>query len=142
MLPGPESKRSGKGEPAFGEELAVDDFEKLLVNNKPEAQALALELRALLRRLVPKAQEKIYRGWGVADYGLGAAGRGFMSIGPQKGYVNLYFMNGTGLPDPDGLLEGTGKNMRHVKIRGPEDLKNRSLHALVRQAARLGGKSG
>ena len=88
----------------------------------------------------PRLRKKSTRGWGVADYGLGAAGRGFMSIGPQKGYVNLYFMNGIDLPDPDGLLEGTGKNMRHVKIRRPEDLKNRSLHALVRQAARLGGK--
>jgi hypothetical protein len=130
----------GKGARAFGKEVAVDNFEKLLVNNKPEAQALALDLRALIHRLVPKAEEKIYRGWGVADYGFGAMGRGFMSIGPQKGYVNLYFMNGAGLPDPDGLLEGTGKNMRHIKIRTPQELKNRSLHALVRRAARLGVK--
>ncbi len=119
----------------------MDDFERLLVNNKPEAQALALDLRSLVRRLVPKAEEKIYRGWGVADYGFGASGRGFMSIGPQKGYVNLYFMNGIDLQDPYGLLEGTGKKLRHVKIRKPEDLKNRSLHALVRQAARLADKN-
>ena len=114
----------------------MDNFEKLLVNNKPEAQALALELRALVRRLVPEAQEKIYPGWGVADYGTDAPGRGFMSIGPQKGYVNLYFMNGVDLLDPDELLEGTGKRLKHVKIRQPEDLKKRSLHALIGQAAR------
>ncbi len=115
----------------------MDDFQKLLVNNRPEAQALALELRQLIHRLVPKAEEKIWKGWGVADYGFGTPGRGFMTIGPQKAYVNLYFMNGVDLEDPDGLLEGTGKRMRHVKIRRPEDLRNRSLHALVRQAARL-----
>ena len=91
----------------------------------------------LVRRLVPKAQEKIYRGWGVADYGFDAPGRGFMSIGPQKDYVNLYFMDGVDLPDPDGLLEGAGKRLRHVKIRKPEDLKKRSLQALIRQAAKL-----
>lgn len=116
----------------------MDEFEKLLVHNKPEAQALALALRRLIRRLVPKAQEKIYRGWGVADYGYGKSGRGFLSIGPQKGYVNLYFMNGVDLPDPARLLEGAGKRLRHVKIRRPEDLKKRPLYALVREAARRG----
>lgn len=114
----------------------MDEFEKLLVTNKPEAQALALDLRRLIRKLLPKAQEKIYRGWGVADYGFGASGRGFITIGPQKGYVNLYFMDGVDLDDPDGLLEGTGKRLRHVSIRTPADLKKRSLHTLVRQAAR------
>jgi hypothetical protein len=114
----------------------MDDFEKLLVYNQPEAQALALELRKLIHRLLPEAQEKIYKGWGVADFGYGAPGRGFLSIGPQKNYVNLYFMGGVELRDPSGLLEGTGKRLRHVKIRRPEDLKNMGLHTLVRQAAR------
>lgn len=115
----------------------MDDFEKLLVHNQPEAQALALELRQLIRRLLPRATEKIYKGWGVADYTFGGPGRGFLSIGPQKGYVNLYFMDGVQLNDRAGLLEGTGKRLRHVKIRKPEDLKRRALHALVRQAASL-----
>jgi len=116
----------------------MDDFEKLLVENTPEAQALALELRRLIRRLLPKAEEKAYKGWGVADYGFGeTGGRGFLSIGPQKSYVNLYFMDGVDLQDPAGLLEGAGKRLRHVKIRHSEDLKSRDLHALVRQAAQL-----
>ena len=115
----------------------MDDFEKLLVKNQPEAQALALDLRKLIQRLLPKAQEKVYRGYGVADYGFGGPGRGFLAIGPQKSYVNLYFMDGAQLDDPVGLLTGTGKRMRHVKIRGGEDLKNKALHQLVRQAARL-----
>ncbi len=114
----------------------MDDFEKLLVTNSPAAQSLALDLRRLIRRLVPKSQEKIYRGWGVADYGFGGPGRGFLTIGPQKNYVNLYFMDGVELEDPAGLLEGSGKRLRHVKIRKPEDLKKRALHTLVRQAAR------
>ncbi len=114
----------------------MDDFEKLLVTNKPEAQALAHDLRRLIFRLVPGAKEKIYKGWGVADYGFGGSGRGFLSIGPQKGYVNLYFMDGVSLRDSAGLLEGTGKRLRHVKILRPEDLKKPALQTLVRQAAR------
>ena len=114
----------------------MDEFEELLVNNKPEARQLARDLRALIRRLLPKAQEKIYRGWGVADYGFGTFGRGFISIGPQKGYVNLYFMNGVDLPDPTGLLAGTGKRLRHVKIQEPEDMKKKDLQALIKVAAK------
>ena len=114
----------------------MDDFKKLLTKNEPQAQALALELRQLIRRLLPKAQEKVYRGWGVADYGFGAPGRGFLSIGPQKKYVNLYFMDGVDLRDPDNLLEGSGKRLRHLKITAPGDLKNPALHALIRQAAK------
>ncbi len=114
----------------------MDEFEQLLVNNKPEAQQLALDLRALVRRLLPKAQERIHRGWGVADYGSGGSGRGFLSIGPQKGYVNLYFMNGVDLPDETHLLEGRGKRLRHIGIRRPEDLKNKALQALIKVAAK------
>ena len=114
----------------------MDEFEELLVNNKPEARQLVGDLRALIRRLLPKAQEKIYRGWGVVDYGFGTFGRGFISIGPQKGYVNLYFMNGVDLPDPTGLLEGSGKCLRHVKIHKPEDLKNKAMQALIKVAAK------
>ncbi len=116
--------------------MAMDEFEQLLVTNQPEAQELARELRRLIQRLLPKAQEKIYRGWGVADYTFGGTGRGFITIGPQKGYVNLYFMDGVDLDDPDGLLEGSGKRLRHVKIRTSEDLKKRALQSLIRQAAK------
>jgi hypothetical protein len=114
----------------------MDEFEQLLVTNEPEAQELARDLRRLVFKLLPKAREKIYHGWGVADYGYGGTGRGFLTIGPQKRYVNLYFMNGVELPDPGSRLEGAGKRLRHVKVRKPEDLKDRSLHALIREAAR------
>ncbi len=113
------------------------EFEKLLTTNQPEAQALARELRRLIQRLLPEAQEKIYKGWGVADYGFSASSRGFLSIGPNKSYVNLFFMDGVELDDPSGLLIGTGKRLRHVKIVSPKDLHNKALHKLVREAARL-----
>ena len=111
-------------------------FEDLLVHNSPEAQDLALKLRRLVRRVLPKAKEKIWPGWGVADYYRSEpSGRGFLVIGPQKKYVNLYFVDGVDLPDPAGLLEGTGKRMRHVKIRSSDDLKQKALEKLIRTAA-------
>jgi hypothetical protein len=71
----------------------MGEFDKLIRGNSPESQHLALALRDLILRLVPKAEQKIYIGWGVIDYQLGGK-RDFLSIGPQKKYVNLYFMWG------------------------------------------------
>ena len=114
----------------------MTDFNDLLVNNSPGAQDLALKLRELIFALLPKAQEKIYTGWGVADFYLSEPrGRGFMSIGPQKNYVNLYFMNGVDLPDPKKLLTGTGKKLRHIKIASEKDLGNAALKTLIKSAA-------
>ncbi len=98
---------------------------------------MARELRRLIQRLLPEAQEKIYKGWGVADYGFSASGRGFLSIGPNKSYVNLFFMDGVELEDPSGLLAGSGKRLRHIKIVSRKDLQGKALHKLVKEAARL-----
>lgn len=51
--------------------------------------------------------------------------------------VNLQFFQGASLPDPTGLLEGTGVGMRHVKVRSVKDLKDPAVKALVRHAWRL-----
>jgi hypothetical protein len=115
----------------------MTEFKSLLVKNSPEAQDLALKLRKLVRSLLPKAREKIQTGWGVADYGHPDKNNGFISIGPQKNYVNLYFMDGVDLPDPKGLLEGSGKRMRHVKIKTAKDLDHKALTALIKAAAKI-----
>lgn len=113
----------------------MKDFEGLLAANSPEAGELARRLRQLVLATLPGAQEKIQPGIGVADYHAGAIkGRGCLSIGPQKQYVNIYFMNGVDLPDPTRLLTGSGKRLRHVKIMKPEDLRNPALVALIKAA--------
>ena len=114
----------------------MDEIQTLIKNNSLEAQKLVYELRKLIQRLVPGSKEKIYKGWGVIDYQLGGS-RDFISIGPQKKYVNLYFMRGIDLPDPGNLLEGSGKNMRHVKIQSSKDLKKEQLYKLILRAAKL-----
>jgi len=42
----------------------------------------------------------------------------------QKSHVNLGFYHGASLNDPAGLLEGTGKKLRHVKVRNMSEAKN------------------
>jgi hypothetical protein len=54
------------------------------------------------------------------------------------GYVNVFrahanvgFFHGAELVDPMGLLEGSGKRMRHVKVKPNADLDSRALGALI-----------
>ena len=41
---------------------------------------------------------------------------GFAYVNAFTAHVNVGFFRGAEIPDPDGLLEGTGKFMRHVKL--------------------------
>jgi len=53
-------------------------------------------------------------------------------IAPQKqGYVNFGFFFGAALPDPEHLLVGEGKRMRHVKVRSVEEARNPALEKLI-----------
>jgi uncharacterized protein DUF1801 len=56
-----------------------------------------------------------------------------------RDHVNLLFPRGADLKDPRGLLEGTGKAMRHVKIFSVADVGRPGVCALVSQARRRPG---
>ena len=84
-----------------------------------------------MREAAPDAQESIK--WGFPRYEQ----RGLLcSLNPAKGYVRLQFFRGADLVDKDGLLEGTGKGMRHVKVRNIDNIPKDAICALVREAVR------
>ncbi|KPF69225.1 hypothetical protein IP88_11615 [alpha proteobacterium AAP81b] len=64
---------------------------------------------------------------GDAAFGYVAAFRTHASVG---------FFQGAALPDPAGLLEGSGKRMRHVKLRWGQDIDTDALMALIAAACR------
>jgi hypothetical protein len=53
-----------------------------------------------------------------------------------KNHVNLAFLRGAELTEARELLEGTGKGMRHIKVRSPKDIRKQAFAALVKEAAR------
>lgn len=109
---------------------------QLLKPCTPEIRALALAARAVVKKAVPGAAEKVYPGWHIIAFNRGAGMRGqFCAVSPLKERVNLYFMRGADLPDPHGLLEGGGKNMRHLKITRAAQTRSAALKALIRAAA-------
>jgi len=49
-------------------------------------------------------------------------------------HVNVGFFRGAELDDPNGLLQGTGKFMRHVKLRPGQPVDNEALRTLIQSA--------
>lgn len=97
---------------------------------------VAQGLRRLMKELVPSTTESV-NPWKIPT---------FESNGPMcfftiaKKHITFGFLRGTSLPDPANLLEGTGKNLRHVKLRTKEDLRAPGLKKLILAAARLNKK--
>jgi hypothetical protein len=60
----------------------------------------------------------------------------FAYVGVFRAHVNVGFFHGAALPDPAGLLQGTGKYMRHVKVKPGSALDGLSLEALITTAYR------
>ncbi len=58
----------------------------------------------------------------------------FAYVNAFKAHVNVGFFRGAELTDPDGLLEGTGKFMRHVKLRPERNVDARALSKLIETA--------
>ena len=60
----------------------------------------------------------------------------FAYVAAFKTHVNVGFFHGASLDDPHGLLEGSGKRMRHVKLRWGETVNEAALTALIVAAYR------
>lgn len=118
--------------------MAYQEVRKLLSKYGPEVRDMALQVRDLIRKLIPGVQETVYSGWRTISYGFDTGMKGMScAIGPQRAYVNLYFYRGADLDDPDNLLEGVGKRVRHVKIKRSRDVQSKGLKSLIKDAAEL-----
>ncbi len=119
------------------------DVEEFLEDFAPEVQAIARKLRELVLAVYPEAVEQVDRPAKLLGYGRDATYKGTLCvIMPQKTYVNLGLPRGASMPDPAGLLEGTGKRARHVKVRTLAGAEAPALRALVEAAGKVVGGHG
>ncbi len=93
---------------------------------------VAETVRQLARAIAPEL--RVERRWGHPWY----VGQDLVFlIGEFDHHVGVEFWRGTTLKDPRHLLEGTGKNLRHVKLRSVEAATSPEFVALLREAIRL-----
>lgn len=80
-------------------------------------------------------------GDGLLAIGTSAKMRDLLfAIIPHRAHVNLQLADGVDLPDPTRLIEGTGKRIRHVKVRSADAVGSPAVRAIVRaQVARRAG---
>ncbi|HJX83697.1 MAG TPA: DUF1801 domain-containing protein [Candidatus Angelobacter sp.] len=105
----------------------------LLESYSPEAQKLALATRALIFKVIPKTIEVVDLKARIIGYGFGTKYADMIcSLMPTKAGVTLGIAWGTELPDPQNLLEGTGKVHRHVKLQSRADVDDPALKALLK----------
>ncbi len=105
--------------------------EELLARQPPEIQQLVARLREAVRNALPGAVEAQRR---PMVFGYGRSKRMadlLFAIVPYRAHVNLELADGAGLSDLEHLLEGSGKSIRHVKIRMPEDVDKAEVRALI-----------
>ncbi|HEX5015738.1 MAG TPA: DUF1801 domain-containing protein [Candidatus Limnocylindrales bacterium] len=108
------------------------DFDTLLANHTPVIQETARALRQVLVAAFPEAVEQVDFGNKLLAVGKSMAMRDLtFAIIPHSGHVNLQLADGLEVPDPTGLVEGTGKRIRHVKVRSVEAAAAPALRAIV-----------
>lgn len=113
--------------------LWIDDY----VRRAGELASVAKAVRVLVKKTAAGCEEY------VSPWKTPA----FDSNGPLcvfvlgKEHLSLAFLRGALLPDPESLLEGTGKGVRHVKLRSVADVKRPGVKRLIREAAKLNKKN-
>lgn len=116
-----------------------DDVDRLLAEHEPEIQAIERTIRATVRRAAPKAVERVDFGNKLIAFGWSMKmGELLFAIIAHRSWVNLQLPDGADLPDPDGVIEGSGKRIRHVKIRSAADASSTTVEAII--AAQLAAR--
>lgn len=80
-----------------------------------------------LRALGPDIRELLHDGWPTACAGEAA----FAYVAAYSAHAAIGFHFGAALPDPAGLLEGSGKRMRHVKLRWGQPVDAAAISGLI-----------
>ena len=106
--------------------------------------AVARQIRAarrVLRKRLPGAVELIYDNYNFFVIGYGPnerASEAVLSIAAQAKGVSICFIQGAKLPDPTGLLRGSGNQTRSLRLENAQILSTAAVEALIKAALALG----
>ena len=110
--------------------LNPEVFNEWLVEQPKENRQLIADIRDAIITSGHNFTEGIK--WGTPGYWLPEVSRrNIVYIAPHNNYVRLGFFNGATMPDPDNLLEGTGKKLRHIKVHEIDDELREALTRYV-----------
>ena len=122
----------------------IGTLDDLLEMTEEGLRPIVTALREVIFEVDSDSCEVVRLGDRAATYGMGPRKMldGYAYILPYKRWVNLGFYQGAELADPEGLLEGTGAMMRHVRVRSVDEARRPTVRALVREAVERRKASG
>jgi hypothetical protein len=103
-------------------------------------QDLALRVRALVLEEMAPCHENIYDAYSAVAIGYGWSERmrdGVFHVAVYTNHVNLGFNFGASLPDPLGILEGKGNQIRHISISNIDALERPEIRSYIRSALQV-----
>ncbi|MFY9744223.1 MAG: DUF1801 domain-containing protein [Candidatus Sulfotelmatobacter sp.] len=109
----------------------------------PHVSDLLLALREIVLEEAPDAIESISKGYAVAigfSFACKPLKDGFCHVVAYKTHVNLGFNRGALLPDPNRILAGNGKSIRHITIRDRHELEHPAVRRYLQTAIEQVGR--
>jgi hypothetical protein len=103
----------------------------------PEVGALTRELLEKTKARIPGSTIMVYDNYNALAIGFGPtekAGQAVLSLAVMPRWVTLCFLRGVGLPDPHRLLNGSGSQVRHVRLHTPAAFDDPRVQDLIRAA--------
>lgn len=116
---------------------AARRFAALLAKYDFAVAAVARSALAKVRRRVPGAVELVYDNYNALVVGFGPterASEAILSIALYPRWVTLFFLQGASLSDPEGLLRGAGRRVRHIVLTETSVLDRPPVRRLIGQA--------
>ena len=121
-------------------ETAEKQLDGFLNAFSPEVSELARKVLAKLRKRLPHAKELVYDNYNALAIGFAPSERaseGIFSIAIYPMHINFFFLQGAKLPDPEGLLQGEGSVVRHIRLEDEKTLDRADVKAMMATAMKL-----
>ena len=124
---------------AVEQSQAEQELARFIAKFSPEIAALAQSILAAMRERYPTAVQLVYDNYNALAIGFGPTERtseAIFSIAVFPRWVSLFFLQGAGLPDPDGILKGSGNAVRHIRLASADTLNELSVKKMMGEATK------
>ena len=114
----------------------MTDFKEFVSVLEPDKYAIVRALRGAVQGVSTDIVESIK--WNALCFFKGD--RPFVGIMPYKKYISVIFDRGSEMTDELGVLEGSGKQMRHIKIHTMDEIKQKKVVQYIRNSYSVTGR--
>ena len=129
--------RRRAGDCVASEKDAERQLESFIAKFTPEIAACVRDVRARMLAKFPTALELVYDNYNALAIGYAPSEKtseAIFSIAAYPRWVSLFFLQAVGLPDPERILKGNGKVVKHIVLPSPDALDRPAVRELMREA--------